>query len=96
VQTEGRAIVDAGFKALGSPSGFAAPWILERPGVEVLALSAEHGILTVAANPLAVGDQVRIIPAYSDAMLFLHDRLIGHRNGRVTDVIAMPGRGRLT
>lgn len=95
VQAEGRAIVDAGFKSLGSSSGFSPPWVLDRPGVEVLALSAEHGILTVGSDRLRVGDQVRIVPAYSDAMLFLHDRLVGHRRGRITDIISMPGRGRL-
>ena len=95
VQAAGRVIIDAGFKSLGSPSGFALPWVLDRPGVEVLALSAEHGILTAGPRPPSVGDQIRVVPAYSDAMLFLHDRLIGHRNGLITDVIAMPGRGRL-
>jgi D-serine deaminase-like pyridoxal phosphate-dependent protein len=96
VRAEGRVVVDAGFKTLGSPNGFAPPLVLDRPGVEVIGLSAEHGILSAGADPIAVGDQLRMIPAYSDAMLFLHDHLIGHRGDVVTDVIPMPGRGRLT
>ena len=96
VQAEGGVIVDAGFKSLGSPNGFAPALVLDPPGVEVVGLSAEHGILSAGADQLAVGDQVRMIPAYSDAMLFLHDHLIGHRGEVVTDVIPMLGRGRLT
>jgi D-serine deaminase-like pyridoxal phosphate-dependent protein len=98
VQAEDRAIMDAGFKALGRGVGFALPRVLDQSGVDVVALSAEHGILDVhaAAQLLRVGDQLRLVPGYSDAMMVLHDHLIGHREGRVTEVILMPGRGRLT
>jgi D-serine deaminase-like pyridoxal phosphate-dependent protein len=96
VQTEGGAVVDAGFKACGNLADFSLPRVLDRPGVTVRALSAEHGILDVAGEPLRIGEQVRLVPAYSDAMLVLHDRLIGHRDGLVTDIVAMPARGRLT
>jgi D-serine deaminase-like pyridoxal phosphate-dependent protein len=92
----GGAVVDAGFKTCGNLADFSLPLVLGRPGVTVRALSAEHGILDVAGPPLRIGEQVRLVPAYSDAMLVLHDNLIGHRDGVVTEIIAMPGRGRLT
>ncbi|MBO0866572.1 MAG: alanine racemase, partial [Mycobacterium sp.] len=96
VQQPGRAIMDAGFKALGRLSDIPLPRVIGRPGVEVAALSAEHGILSDENDVLEVGDQVELIPGYSDAMLVLHDHLIGHRGGIITDVIPMLGRGRLT
>lgn len=96
VQQPGRAIMDAGFKALGRLSDMPLPCVLGHPGVDVAALSAEHGILSDENDALQVGEQVELIPGYSDAMLVLHDHLIGHRGGIVTDVIPMLGRGRLT
>ncbi|HTV98909.1 MAG TPA: alanine racemase [Streptosporangiaceae bacterium] len=92
----GGAVVDAGFKTCGNLVGFSLPLVLGRPGVTVLALSAEHGILGVAGRPLRIGEQIRLVPGYSDAMLVLHDNLIGHRDGVITEIVAMPGRGRLT
>jgi D-serine deaminase-like pyridoxal phosphate-dependent protein len=94
-QAEGRAIVDAGFKTLGSLPGFQPPWVIDPTTLRTVGLSAEHGILADDAGTTQVGDRVQFVPAYSDAMLFLHDRVIGHRNGRVTEIVAMPGRGRL-
>lgn len=98
VQADGRAFMDAGAKTLANAEGMMLPRILDRPGVEVLALAAEHGILSVdaSAKPLHVGDQIRLIPGYSDIMLVLHDHLIGHRGGLVTADIAISARGRLT
>jgi D-serine deaminase-like pyridoxal phosphate-dependent protein len=98
VSTEaaGRAIVDAGFKACGALAGFALPLVLGDAGLSVRGLSAEHGILDAAGPPPPVGTPVRLIPGYSDAMLVLHDFLIGYRSGTITDIIAMPARGQLT
>jgi D-serine deaminase-like pyridoxal phosphate-dependent protein len=94
-QAPGRAIIDAGFKACGNLAGFDLPLVLGHAGVTVLALSAEHGILGVG-EPLAVGTSVQLVPGYSDAMLVMHDFMIGHRDGVITEVIPMPARGRLT
>jgi D-serine deaminase-like pyridoxal phosphate-dependent protein len=98
VQGAGRAVIDAGFKTCGHLEGTSLPWILGRPGVTMLDLSAEHGSLEIRDpdEPLRVGTRLRLVPGYSDAMLVLHDHLIGHRAGRVTEAIAMPARGRLT
>lgn len=98
VQAAGRAVIDAGFKTCGHLKGFSLPRVVNHPGVTVLALSAEHGILEVQNpdEPLRLGTRLRLVPGYSDAMLVLHDHVIGHRAGRVSEVIAMPARGQLT
>ncbi len=96
VQFSGQAVVDAGFKALGRLPGLPLPRVLDRPGVEFAALSAEHGILALHGASMRVGEQLRVIPGYSDAMLFLHNNLIGHRGGVVTEIIPLLARGLLT
>jgi D-serine deaminase-like pyridoxal phosphate-dependent protein len=96
VRQPGRAVCDAGFKALGRLEGFPLPRVVGLPGVETIGLSAEHGILSVAGEVPPVGSVVQLVPGYSDAMLVLHDYLMGHRNGVVTDVIPLLARGRLT
>jgi D-serine deaminase-like pyridoxal phosphate-dependent protein len=91
------AVVDAGFKTFGNLPGMGLPLIIGREGVAFRSLSAEHGQLTVeaGAEPLRIGDRIHAIPAYSDSMLVNHDWILGHRGGVVTEVIPMPGRGRL-
>ena len=91
------AVVDAGFKTFGNLPGMGLPVILGREGITFRSLSAEHGQLDVepGATPLRIGDRIHAIPAYSDAMLVNHDWMLGHRSGIVTEVIPMPGRGRL-
>lgn len=95
-QVPARAAIDAGWKACGNLSTFPLPHALARRHVQVVGLSAEHGILGITGDPPAVGTQLQLVPGYSDAMLVMHDYLIGHRDGVVTDVIDMPGRGRLS
>ncbi|WP_029138369.1 alanine racemase [Nakamurella lactea] len=95
VQQSAVAIIDAGFKALGTPANMQPALVLDREGVAVKALSAEHGILATEGSPLRVGDRVRLVPAYSDAMVYLHENLVGHRGGVVTEMIPVAGRGKL-
>nr|WP_246232577.1 alanine racemase [Nakamurella aerolata] len=91
----GVAITDAGFKALGSLGSMLPPLVAAPSGVTVSGLSAEHGLLAAGPADLRVGDRVTLIPGYSDAMIFLHDKLYGHRGGVVTEVIDVAARGRL-
>jgi D-serine deaminase-like pyridoxal phosphate-dependent protein len=100
-QAPGRAVVDAGFKACGNLAGFSLPQVLASAGrtgagLTVVGLSAEHGILGVSGPPPPVGTPLRLVPGYSDAMLVLHDYLVGYRGDTITEIIAMPARGRLT
>lgn len=90
-----RAIVDAGFKALGPP--FLRPQPLVE-GVERLDIgSAEHGTLKLASPeaPIALGDKVRFIVGYTDMTVFLHDRIYGVRGDEVERVFDVTAR-RLT
>lgn len=90
-----RAIVDAGFKALGPPFLRPQPLI---EGVERLDIgSAEHGTLKLASPeaPIAVGDKVRFIVGYTDMTVFLHDRIYGVRGDDVEQIFKVTAR-RLT
>ena len=68
-----RAITDAGMKALHPYGGASKP--LDRPGVEVAGLSAEHGSLRLSpeAQDLQIGDKLRLVPYYTDGTVNLHD-----------------------
>jgi D-serine deaminase-like pyridoxal phosphate-dependent protein len=90
-----RAIVDAGFKALGPPFLRPQPLI---EGVERLDFgSAEHGTLKLASPeaPIHVGDKVRFIVGYTDMTVFLHDRIYGARGDEVEQIFEVSAR-RLT
>jgi D-serine deaminase-like pyridoxal phosphate-dependent protein len=88
-------VCDAGFKTSGK--GFGNPELIGYGAVEAVRISAEHGSFTLreAAVVPRVGDKIRIIPAYSDATVFLHEYLYGVRDGRVVAVWPILGRGRL-
>lgn len=94
----GQIVIDAGAKTLGSVGNyFPPPRVIGRSDLEAHSLSAEHGKFQSSNTkaPLSVGDQLFLIPSYSDSMLVLHNFMIGHRDGIATEVIEMPGRGRL-
>ena len=89
-----RAILDIGQK---SCSEYRTPPVLpDHPGCRVLGLSAEHATVEVGpGEDLAIGDKVLVTPGYSDFTFVLHDRVIGHRRGRVESNWALWGRGML-
>ena len=91
-----RAIIDAGWKTMSNTQH--VPQAIDRPGVTLASLSAEHGTLHVGpdAAVLAIGDQVEFIPGYHDSTVFLHDVMYGTRSGVVTEVIPIAARGRLS
>jgi D-serine deaminase-like pyridoxal phosphate-dependent protein len=68
-----------------------------RPGVTLTSASAEHGNLSLepGAADLGVGDRLSLIVGYGDLTVFLHDYLVGVRNGRVEVVWEIQGRGKL-
>src|SRR4051812_7305003 len=89
-----RAILDIGRKSISDYR--VLPVLRDHPDCEVLGLSAEH--TTVAVGPestLKIGDRVSVTPGYSDFTFVLHDRVIGHRSGRVETVWELLGRGKL-
>jgi D-serine deaminase-like pyridoxal phosphate-dependent protein len=91
----GRAIVDAGLKALAVDSGM--PVVADRPGVIYEKASDEHGTLLIgagAARP-APGDVVKLIPGHCDPTVNLYDWLVVYRGARVEAVWPVSARGAL-
>jgi len=93
----GRAVVDAGSKALAKevrgPGGFG--FVLEHPEVRVAGLSEEHGVLDLENSEWrpSIGDRVRLVPNHVCVSVNLQDRLLG-RDGETHRWIALEGRGR--
>ena len=84
----GRAILDAGSKALtsdpGPDAGFGA--IVEAPGAVVTRLNEEHGYLTLADDDLlALGDRVHVVPNHACVVSNLFERFVVVSGG---DVVA--------
>lgn len=89
VAVPGRAVVDAGSKALakearGDDGGFGA--LLDHPEVTVVGLSEEHGVLDVGSTSWRprIGERVRIVPSHVCVSVNLQDRILvsdagGHR-----------------
>ncbi len=93
--TPDRAIVDAGRKTMNHE--LKMPEVVDRPGVRVKRLSAEHGELTLQpeAQDLAIGDRVTLIPGYGDFTTVLHNEFYAIRGGRVEAVWPVAARGLL-
>ncbi|HET9068266.1 MAG TPA: alanine racemase [Amaricoccus sp.] len=96
--TPGRAVIDAGSKALSSDLlGFADFGEVEGlPGARVAGLSEEHGVVDLSGcnGPLPeVGALVRIVPNHTCVVSNLFDRMVFHRGGVVTRVEAVAARG---
>jgi D-serine deaminase-like pyridoxal phosphate-dependent protein len=91
-----RAIVDAGRKSMNGDIFMPLPNNIE--GLELAWISAEHGVLNVI-DPniqLKVGDKVNFVVGYGDWTVFLHDQLLGVREGKVEVIWDIQGRGKLT
>jgi D-serine deaminase-like pyridoxal phosphate-dependent protein len=92
----GRAILDAGKKSMSDHK--ASPILANYPSCPVAGLSAEHATVEVdpaADADLRIGRKVALIPGYSDLTFVLHDRVLGHRRGRVESCWTLWGRGML-
>jgi len=80
---DGRAIVDAGSKALSSEAaddGFGL--VLEAPASRLVRLDEEHGYVE-PGDGLALGQQVRIVPNHVCLAVNLADELVAVRGGRI-------------
>jgi 3-hydroxy-D-aspartate aldolase len=75
----GRAIVDAGLKALAFDSG--PPLVGDEPAATYERASDEHGRLAVvgATNRLRIGDKIRLVPGHCDPTVNLYDWYVGNR-----------------
>lgn len=89
-----RAILDIGLKSVSEHR--TPPILPDYPGTRVLGLSAEHATLEVGpGTDLPIGKKVSVIPGYSDFTFVLHNRVLGHRHGRVEVAWELLGRGML-
>jgi D-serine deaminase-like pyridoxal phosphate-dependent protein len=88
-----RAIVDAGLKSYSGEKGL--PWVHGKSGVEVVAISDEHGKLHLrpGAPHLRLGDKIALIPGHCDPTVNLHDWYVCVRNGRVEELWPITARG---
>jgi D-serine deaminase-like pyridoxal phosphate-dependent protein len=83
----GYAVADVGLKALGMDHG--NPTV---PGGEVWFCSDEH-VTFAPAEPLRVGDRVRVLPAHVDPTVALHGRMHVVRDDEVLDTWPVDLRG---
>jgi D-serine deaminase-like pyridoxal phosphate-dependent protein len=90
-----RIILDAGFKSL--PTWAGAPEPVGLPGVAEVLASAEHLSVSLRGPNAAVkvGGRLDFVVGYGDSTVFLHDQMVGVRNGLVEVVWAIQGRGRI-
>jgi len=88
-----RAVVDAGLKASSVDSGM--PQVHERPGVEYVKASDEHGVLKIAACARApkLGEKLLLVPGHCDPTVNLYDQYVCVRKGKVEALWAVSARG---
>lgn len=94
----GRAVIDAGVKALTSDLlGFADyGLVVGFPEAVIKALSEEHGVIDVSACDdtfPAIGDRIHIIPNHTCVVTNMFDTMVFHRDGAVTRVEDVAARG---
>lgn len=91
----GRAVIDAGLKALSTDMGNAEPVGL--PGVRYRPGGDEHGILEwegAAPGGLALGAQVALIPGHIDTTVNLYDAYHVQRGGALITTWPLSARGK--
>ncbi len=93
----GRAVVDAGSKALAKEARGGAGYgiLADHPEVVVVGLSEEHGVLDIEGTDWApvIGERVRIIPNHVCVSVNLNDHLVA-RDGSTWRTMPLEGRGR--
>jgi D-serine deaminase-like pyridoxal phosphate-dependent protein len=88
----GRAVTDAGLKALAFDSGPPAVW--RREGVRYTGPSDEHGTLEAAKDAsLGYGEKLLLVPGHCDPTVNLYDWYVGIRSKRVERVWPVAARG---
>jgi D-serine deaminase-like pyridoxal phosphate-dependent protein len=89
----GRAVTDAGHKAVAVDSGLPLVW--QRPDIRVTGASDEHTRLEFGPETRApaVGDKLRLVPGHCDPTVARHDWYVGVRNHRVECLWPITARG---
>ncbi|WP_158971632.1 DSD1 family PLP-dependent enzyme [Chachezhania sediminis] len=88
----GRAVCDAGLKALSVDSGLPR---IDADGLTYKGASDEHGVILDPEGKLSRGDQVWLVPGHCDPTCNLHDWYVGVRNGVVETLWPVTARGKL-
>lgn len=95
--TPTRAVIDAGSKALTSDLlGFTEYGEIGAGQARIVSLSEEHGVVDLShcSGPLPqVGDQICVVPNHTCVVSNLFDRMVFHRDGKVTRVKDLLARG---
>jgi|tagenome__1003787_1003787.scaffolds.fasta_scaffold20965492_3 D-serine deaminase-like pyridoxal phosphate-dependent protein len=98
--TAGRAILDAGSKALTSDPAAGADvagfgLVIEHPEAEIYRLSEEHGHVDVSRceRPPRIGDVVSVLPNHACVVTNLYDDVVVHRSGVLEGVWPVAARG---
>lgn len=95
--TRGRAILDAGSKALAYDPGPDAGHglVLEAPRSQIETLTEEHGHVRVAdGDALELGRRVRVLPNHVCVVSNLFDEVWAARGGRIVERWRVAARGR--
>lgn len=88
--TPGRAVVDAGMKAISMDCG--EPLLAQYPDMTYHRGGDEHGVVAPPGD-LKVGDLVWLIPGHCDPTINMHNWIVGMRDGRVECLWPISGRG---
>ncbi|KZL26234.1 DSD1 family PLP-dependent enzyme [Pseudovibrio sp. WM33] len=89
---DGQAVCDAGLKAHSIDSGL--PTVFERPDLQSLDYSDEHGVLKDPQNSLKINDKIKLVPGHCDPTCNLHDWYVGVRDGVVETLWQVTARGK--
>jgi len=97
---EGRAVLDAGSKALASDLACTSPghgMLKEDNGAVLVKLNEEHGFLDLSEPSvrLRVGDKVEVIPNHCCVVCNLFDEMVAVRGGEMVETWPIAARGKL-
>jgi D-serine deaminase-like pyridoxal phosphate-dependent protein len=98
----GRAMIDAGSKALSSETLHAGPatghgYVVEAPDTPLIKLNEEHGYLDItrSSRTFRVGDVLTVIPNHVCTCVNMHDDAFLLRAGRVQRTWRVAARGKI-
>ncbi len=89
----GVAVLDVGLKGAGSE--FGTPRIKDHPAVEIPSFVSEEHCIVRNAPDWKIGQPVQLLPSHACTTCNLHRRIFVHEGGRVVDVWAIEGSGRI-
>lgn len=98
---KGRAIIDAGHKALGldkcpihSQFSKSYGYIIGK-SANIVRLSEEHGVIEFSDESFTIGEKIRIIPNHACAVVNLHDEFCLIENDEIIGNIPISARGKM-